>query len=193
MTALLAGIDWSSRALHAALIPIDPDHDDPTCPPVTFRVEDLPRPGGDPVHRIRAVQHHTRELLRSPSCGDNISWIASVWIEEAFGRYRNADRTLLPIYGAIIAGVAPHIAVSSLSAVQWRKELGLKLGATSTAEAKAEAQTLVLDWLSDHTPPRLVDGTPTKAFAMPDEHEVDALCIALAARRILHRSVPDAA
>lgn len=181
MTALLAGIDWSSKAIHAALIPIDPDHGDPTTAPVTFRHEPLPDLQGDPTIRIRAAARSTRELLRS-HWPDTL--IMSAWIEEAYGRFRNSDRALLPIYGAIVAGVPVGVPVAGIRSHDWRKELGLQIGATSSAEAKAEAQTLVLDWLSDNTP---ADSDGTKAFRVPDEHEVDALCVALAARQILNR------
>lgn len=182
VTALLAGVDWSSKALHAALIPLDPDHDDETCPPVTFRSVRLPPLLGDGIHRIRSVRQATRELLVH-----HPNEVHTVWIEEAYGQHRNTDRVLLPIYGAIVASVPLYMTVAGLRAYDWRQELGLRIGAATSAEAKAEAHTYALDWLSDNTPASLVDGVPTKAFRMPDEHEVDSLCIALAARQILHR------
>jgi hypothetical protein len=190
VTAQLAGVDFSTHAIHVAIIPLDPDHGDPETPAVIFRHEPLPSLAGNAVTRIREARRlMRRELLRPTRRYESadIDYIAHVTVEEAFGRFRNADRALLPLEGAIVGGVPDHMTADLLTPYAWRKELGLRIGAATSAEAKAEANTYVLDWLSDNTPASSVDGVPMKAFAMPDEHETDALCIALAARQILHR------
>jgi hypothetical protein len=175
VTALLAGLDWSSRAIHAALIPLDTDHGDPSCPPVAFHTITLPKPCGDDTIRIRAARYATRELL-TPD-------VHSVWVEEAYGTFRTSDRVLLPIQGAIVAGVPTGTTVALITADAWRRELGLKTGRTTSADAKAAAESYIMDWLSDHTPA----GGGIVGFRVPSEHEVDALCVALAARQILNR------
>lgn len=174
-TMLLAGIDWSSKAIHAALIPLDTDHGDPTQPPVVFRTMTLPKPTGDATLRIRAARYATRELL-TPD-------VATVWVEEAYGTFRTSDRVLLPIQGAIVAGVPTGMTVALITADAWRRELGLKTGRTTSVDAKAEAESYAMDWLSDNLP----RSGNTVGFRVPDEHEVDALCVALAARQILNR------
>lgn len=68
MGSVLAGIDFSSKAIHAALIPLDPD-DGSDAPPVTLRSFVMPswRGGTTPafrsVERCRVVRVAMRELL----------------------------------------------------------------------------------------------------------------------------------
>lgn len=174
MTALLAGIDWSTKALHAALIPLDEDHGDPSCPPVVFRYEELPKLGADPVARIREAQAAVQVVTRSylPTLDDRHD-VVSVWVEEAWGNHRNTDRALLPIYGAIVSGIRDRQTVAGISAREWRKELGLDLRLTKEGAVR-EAQ----DWLWQQGPRR--------SYRL-DEHQAEALLVALAGRQIMAR------
>lgn len=69
MSALIAGLDISSKAIHAALIPLDPD-DGSDAPPVTLRSFDLTvfkpastTPAYRRVERCRVIREGVRELL----------------------------------------------------------------------------------------------------------------------------------
>lgn len=182
MTALLAGIDFSTTQLDAALIPLDKDHGDPTCPPITFRRAQIPQsPDKSQRCRLRLV---VLKLLSGIPITDGTTThvpghdVCLTYVEEPYGRYRTSDRALLPIYGALIC--APQTHATGIHVQEWRRELGLP-GNLKKDHAVDAAWT----WLADHwhhiTPrDRLTAGKL-------DEHMAEALLIALAGRQINDR------
>lgn len=184
MTSLLAGIDLSTKRLDAALIPLDPDHGDPNCPPVVFRHVLLPNEkGATPlyrrVERARAMRRLVHELLKPvpytlPAPHQIATHdVASAWLENPRGRHRND--ALTGTFDAIAAAIPSHIIVAGLDPQEWRRELGLP-----ARMPKASAQIWTRDWLSDQ-------GVVHRGAHPPDEHLAEALLVALAGRQILQR------
>lgn len=98
-------------------------------------------------------------------------------IEQPMSRGMNALIPLMRTLGAIHACLPPHIDVWEITAVDWRRELGLKMTAKREV-SKAEALAFALDhW--DNPPLHL----------SVDDNVSDAFCIAWATRLILERGV----
>lgn len=188
MTLLLAGIDFSTTAIHAALIPYHPG-DETRCILRRARL-----PGWKPnttttqyrsAERCRAIAGAIRVLLGEPRTEGRV---ISVWIEEPFGRGGGlADNVLRELYGGILASVPFDTARASIAPSQWRKTItsrseGLGLcapppliGNTRRRDWKAWAIDTAGDWQQKR---ELVPTT--------NEHEADALLIALAGRHHEH-------
>ncbi len=178
MIALLAGIDFSSIAIDAALIPLDPA--DTSVPPVEFRRFELPafKPKTTTsqyrsVERCRAVRRATADFWAASLYGyDTFLSTTCVWIEEPFGHSQNVMREL---YGAILASIPPHIAVSTITPAQWRKHHGIDNEKhTSVAHAGAFVMTQALR------------GRMSGCIDI-DHHMAEALLIALAGRDLEHQ------
>lgn len=148
MSALIAGIDFSSKAIHAALISLDAD-DGSDAPPVTLRSFVMPtwRGGTTPafrsVERCRVVRDAMRELLADVytrnsrviapgeilvlAPGDQIPGffdeheVVHVCVEEPFGASRKADNVMRELYGAILASIPPHIERETITTQEWRR------------------------------------------------------------------------
>jgi hypothetical protein len=182
--SLLAGIDLSTKRLDAALIPADAE--DTTVPPVVFRRFDLPRmPTGctaqhRSVERLRDVHDGMRELLRdirdpSKSYFDQLWWVSSVWVEEPFGPRNKATNALREVYGGILASIPPHIERAAIAPREWRRTLGLD--PTKDASIRSARR-----WLDER-----------HVTSSCDEHQAEALLIALAGRELTWRAVEGAA
>lgn len=162
---LLAGVDISTVRIDVALIPLDPR----LAEPVLVRQFPL-RNAGDDISRLRILRGAMRELLRNPY-GDVIECA----VEQPFsGSSFKAAVPLNRVLGAITASIPVATNVVWLSAHDWRRELG----ATNL-----------------NSKPAGHDAVRPLAAAMPihhglDEHQLDALGLALAWRSLLDRHRP---
>lgn len=189
MTRLLAGIDFSTTAVHAALITWDQRAEQqhailrharlPTFKPNTTT------PQYRSVRRCEQLAGAVRTLLGEPS---EQGYVCSVWIEEPFGAQGTADNVLRELYGGILATIPYDTARAPIAPSQWRHTI------TSRREGLGLA-----------APPPLVNGSRRrdwKAWATKtadawlnaqgfietsSEHEADALLIALAGRYLEHQ------
>ena len=159
---LLLGVDFSTLAIHAAAIPLDPAAR--MRPELRLFEAAIPKVQ-DKSQRCRAIMALTR--------GFYLPEVTTVWIEEPWGPYRNADRALLPIYGALLATVPPNIPATGIHTQDWRRALGL-----SPNLAKADSIKAAQEWLVKHA--------PTFAGVL-NEHHAEALLIAAAGRVITWR------
>lgn len=190
---ILAGIDLSSKAIHAALIPSDPE--DTSVPRIVFRSVTLPSfdskrlyPGGTTAQfrstqRCRAVREAVQTLLRGPWRGpeslSRMDDVTSAWVEEpkAGGPNRSkSDNPLREIYGAILASIPPHIERAAIQPREWRAVLAAadpERISNPMRWQKQDSIALADSWLGAHNADRLVS-----------EHEAEALLIALAGREL---------
>jgi len=170
VTALVAGVDYSTQAIDVCLIPFDPDHGDPELADLTFRRAGIPQhtPHLRPVHAAYIMQR-----LLEPVAGAEVQW---VWIEEAWGAHRNTDRVLLPVYGAIMAASwlpQDRRDVFPITADEWRKVHQLKKQAGDAKKAQSMARAFEL---SSDLP---VNTT---------HHSAEAFLIAWAGRRLIWKA-----
>jgi len=160
---VIAGVDFSTRAIHAALIPLEHGNGEP---PIVLRHEPIPE-SPDPLRRYYEARMATRRI-----CADTDGHpVNLVIVEQPMGRF--AVRPLWAMFGAIVGSVPGVASVTALDAQAWRRELGLP--ARLTKQAAIEK---ALDWLY-----------ATRAFTAPranttlSEHHADAILIALAGRQ----------
>lgn len=153
---MIAGIDYSTRAVDVVLL--DEDTDAATWH--RFELE-----GQDAFDRARSV----REAMRVPYAGLTDKWdaIIAIGIEDPRGYNAGA---LYRIQGAILACLPTSVLVHPLIPSQWRKTVGLPGNAT-----KAAVQRYVIDYLPDMDAAR---------WDWPQD-ACDAYCIALATRTLL--------
>ncbi len=164
---MVCGVDLSTKALTAAIIPLN-RADTQTA---TFRTIKL-SPHADRSQLYRNVRQTVAQLLIDAE-GHHVSWVV---VEAPRGPY--AVRQLNGVYGAVCASIPAHIAYTSLEPQEWRVALSL-----STRITKAEAILEGYAWLANHT-----------GHAKPlTEHEADALHVARAGRRILENHYQEAA
>jgi hypothetical protein len=187
MSALIAGLDISSKALHAALIPCDPD-DGGDAPPVTLRSFDLPvfkpastTPAYRRVERCRVIRQAMRELLRDvyipgsaihsldryPQWENNV---AHVCIEEPFGSVSRST-VLWEILGAILASIPPHIERDTIQTHEWRRIVWPETGGSENWKYLARIAALQETGID------------------VNEHEAEAYLIARACRTRLEKAV----
>jgi hypothetical protein len=117
---IVAGIDWSSKAIDVALIPLEPDHGDPTLERVTLRREAIPQidPLERPYYAAQATAHMLQDVAGYP--------VVDVFVEEPWTRSWIAAAAMFPVYGAILASGRLHRRnVHALSSNQWRALLDL--------------------------------------------------------------------
>jgi hypothetical protein len=140
MSALIAGLDISSKALHAALIPCDPD-DGGDAPPVTLRSFDLPvfKPALDdtrvppsrtlPRHPRRDARTAARRGLQVPLAPPlqprGIRTCGGITLPTSASKSRSASvsrsTVLWEILGAILACIPPHIERDTIQTHEWRR------------------------------------------------------------------------
>lgn len=177
MTALIAGVDLSTHHIDVALIPIDPDHGDPTCPPVTWRRVAITADHRDTGHRCYQAAAAARTALTPIAVpGTPGHTVESAWVEEPWGPYRNIDRALLPIYGSVCVGAYRATkTVATIATIDWRPIVGLTRGAT-----KERCQAVAADWYRR---------TTGRVATIPatDHNAAEALLIALAGRTLTWR------
>lgn len=196
MTSLVAGIDFSTKRIDVALIPLEDDHGDRRVPPVRFTGHDFPdftlahwrRQGPSAQFRSQHRCHEVAEILPILlNIVDPIDDPPAVFVEEPFGGGRGghttADNPLREIYGAILA-----VALATpLSPNQWRRELGLPGPAKFT---KFDAIRHAADWISAQDWDPFWDQIHDPRPAYPDEHKAEALLVALAGRAQLWKHAP---
>jgi hypothetical protein len=90
--------------------------------------------------------------------------VTMVWVEEPWGFHRNADRALLPLFGAIMASVPTRASVAGIQPQEWRRTLGLSRRLSKQDAILNAAGRCDLRW--------------------PTEHQAEALLIAHAGRRL---------
>lgn len=159
----LVGIDFSTRSIHGAIIPLDPTSSDIQL--AMFRTADLPR-SSDVATRCRAVRLALRDWWRyaTPRLP---GWdVTSAWVEEPIGPHRGADRALLPLLGAILGAVPTGTTAATISTLEWRRTLGLPLRMT-----KQES----------------LDRADAYGATPPTHHHADALHIAHAGRTLCRK------
>lgn len=171
MTALIAGVDFSSEQIDVAIIPLDPDHGDPDLAAVTTRLEQIPASHGHtdlrPVHAAYLMQR-----LLMPVAGYDVT---QVWIEEPFTRSMTTAKVLGGIFGAIKAGSwlpRGRRHVESVPVTLWRSELGIKQRG-EPGEVKRASVTKVAELYR-----------PELALAL-SHHACEALLIAHVARELM--------
>lgn len=160
------GLDISSVRLDACLLV-------PGEPPV-LRHEILGKSSEPLIERIRRVPAAIAELcvVWHEHPNEDIGlWGYPDWlcIEDSYGAFRNAVRALDKITGAIIASCPSETQVALVSTGDWRKALG-------AGNTKAQGHEEVLYYLATKT---------DALIATFDEHELDALGIALGLSKIL--------
>jgi hypothetical protein len=100
-----------------------------------------------------------------------------VWVEEPFGPRNKATNALREVYGGILASIPPHIERAAIAPQEWRRTLGLDpTGRRTRASARPTSGS-----------------TTTTSRAACDEHQAEALLIALAGRELTWRAVEGAA
>jgi len=162
----LVGIDFSSHAIDAAIIPTDPDAG---LRPLTLRRFVFTK-HADQAGRIVQAAAGARQLIGDVD-GHPIS---STWVEEPYTHRWPAARALLPIYGAIIAATGfpqTRRSATGITAQDWRQTLHMPARAS-----KEEAIQRARDWILTFAQPEL-------AFNL-SEHAAEALLIALAGRHL---------
>jgi hypothetical protein len=164
LTSIL-GIDLSSTQLDGCLL-VDGQ------PPV-LRRETLGKATEPLIERIRRVQNAMDSLITDET---SVQWPLSIskkpvpdWIviEDAYGPSGKARKALDLVVGAIIASCPSESQVALVRCADWRRALGAK-------NTKAEGHVAVYQ--------ALLRNRDDREF---DEHELDAIGIALAWQRIL--------
>jgi hypothetical protein len=201
VSALIAGLDISSKRIDAALIPLDPD-DGSDAPAVTLRSYALPvfkagqtTPAYRSVERCRVIRGAIRDLLAprvtpNPATYDrHYGWryhrqteheVVHVCVEEPFGggkQHRPSDNVLREIYGAILASIPPHIERDTIRTQEWRSLMLLPY-----LEKTPNAPKHAAIWLAH-----------SLTGIEMDEHQAEAYLIARACRARLERDTKSAA
>lgn len=154
---LIAGVDLSTTRIDVAILPLDPES--PRVP--VWRSERLPS-SKDRHDRCRHVPQALHSLLV-----DAEQDVTMVWVEEPFGRFRSADRALLPIFGAVLASVPKWIEATGIGPLEWRRVLSLPAG-LKKGDAIQRVEELTRQQV--------------------DEHAAESYLIALAGRTLCERA-----
>jgi hypothetical protein len=188
VSALIAGIDLSSKRIDCALIPLDPD-DGSDAPAVTLRSFDLPvfRPASTTpayrrVERCRVIRDAMRQLLAPIEIAyghDEANYydVAHVCIEEPFGSVSRST-VLWEILGAILATIPSHIERDTIATHEWRRIIWSEhIDAGVWASCGATSKGLAVHTAYEET------------FVKMNEHEAEAYLIARACRTRLEKAV----
>jgi len=160
-TPTISGVDFSSKAIHIATIPLNPD-----AGTVWPRWDAYPLPGGGvPIEELcqtagTILIAHT--IAVQP---------AQLVVERPWTRQWNSANLLLPLFGALITAADTLAPTLSLTVAEWRKELGLPAN-TKKPHIIQYALTQLLD----------------EPITPLDDNAAEAFLIALAARSILTRA-----
>jgi hypothetical protein len=164
---IVAGIDWSSKAIDVALIPLDTNHGDAELENVTLRRDAIPQI--DPLERPWHAANITVQLLRDVA-GYTVS---DVFVEEPWTRSWTAAGAMFPVYGAILAGGRlGGRRIHALSSNQWRTLLNLP--------RRLEKASAVED---------AIRREPLLARSPITDHAAEAYLIALAGRKVVRREL----
>lgn len=109
--SLCCGIDFSTKAVHVAAIPLDPD------------IKGGPWKTAKRVGKDRhaSVHYLVREALRDLADQANMD-VATVCVEQPVGK---VHRSMHELHGVIRAATPPSIPSTSLSPSEWRKAIGV--------------------------------------------------------------------
>ena len=160
---MIAGIDFSTRAVDVVLLDEDTDA-------ASWHRFELS--GQDAFERARDVRRSFR-----PSSGILFEDCVAIGIEEPMmrGGGMSTAYSLYRVQGAVIACLPPRTLVHPIKPSQWRKTVGLPGNATK--------QT-VSDWTRGHL--YLTPGMGGFGYVDWPQDACDAYCIALATRTLLH-------
>lgn len=167
---LIAGVDISTRAIHAALIPLDPTigaFAELRCARVAVADK-----GPQRLRNVRKAMHH---VLADATDGE----IVAVFIEQPpfFGKLRGGTE-LIEVYGAACASTPLRIdVVGSMQPQTWRSKVGLAL------EPHEKNGRAALDGAWKRAAiRRVLDSCLVEADYPLNEHEADSVLVALAGR-----------
>ena len=161
MTPLIVGIDVSSRQLDFAFIPLDPTT--PGAP--FFHTETLGPKNADLLWRLRHVRLAlTNAYIAAEHGGGELM---AICIEDPYSMSMPSVRALNRTVGAIIASAHTGTNVAVLKANEWRRILG-----ATPVNNKAAGHDAIRRQGVSILLPRVLD----------DEHQLDALGVALAHR-----------
>lgn len=156
MSPRILGLDISSFAIHGAYLAPGEGH--------RTHCEILGKRSTKPVWRIRNVGEAFSRMLE---WAGPVDWVS---VEIPIGEYANVQDALNRVVGAITASTPEPCQVNWHRASEWRHILGVK-------NTKAAGHAAVFAWLYPGSP-LLADATGGEY----DEHELDALGVALALR-----------
>ena len=155
---MILGVDFSTKAIHGALIPLEQGNGEPA---LVFRTYPIP-PSLDPLKRY----FHARLAMRALSADTDGYPVHLAVVEQPAGRF--AARQMWGMFGAICSSLYGVSAVNALEPEEWRAELGLKTRHRTQGEAKRES---------------IAAAETYRGVAGLNEHEAEALLIALAGRQ----------
>jgi hypothetical protein len=145
------GIDYSS--LNIALAGVTPDGE--------WIVANVDVPKQPKGLAGRGVAKAMRKALGRCFWDD----VSCVWIERAYGPHHMVD-TLAAVRGAILDAIPSDVTVDTITAKQWRAELGW------AGMRKAEAKQAAREWCRQNLP------MSDKEFAQMSEDQMEAAAIA---------------
>lgn len=171
---LIAGIDLSTVAVHAALLPLDPTIH------AFAELASCRIPRDTHAERLRHVRRAVHQVLADRDDGE----IVSVWIERPpiyGGTFRPAFHDeLLEVFGAVGASIPLRITASaSLYPSEWRTEVMLT---RDEADRPASGRKWRDGAWKRAAITRVKDSCLVEADYPLNEHEADAVLLALAGR-----------
>jgi Holliday junction resolvasome RuvABC endonuclease subunit len=155
---VIAGIDFSTFAVDVVLL--DEDSDAATWHRAALDGQDAFDRARDVRRAMRDLSHIWDDVL---ACGIEQTQMRGSGMASAYSLYR--------VQGAVLACIPPMMLVQPLIPAAWRKTVGLKGNATKLD---------VAEWVIHNAPLEIADKWPQDAM--------DAYCIALATRTLLHTS-----
>lgn len=157
--SLVAGIDYSSNAIHVAMLDTDSDR-------AHWHVRRIDDATGDSFERARRV----RDVM--PARG---SWLDSgvvlVGIESTYSQSFKATAALARVQGAILACLPPGIPVLPVTAQEWKR---VTIGKSNASKEEVAA------WASERWGALAPVGVPQDVW--------DAYCIAYAVRDLCDKA-----
>ncbi len=131
--SLCVGVDFSTKAVHVAAIPLDPDV-----------------PGGPwKRHQVIGVDrysevHRLTRILISELGAWAMRDVATVCVEQPVGK---VHRSMHELHGVIRAAIPPGIPSTSLSPSEWRKAIGVTtIGKAAGLEQVRNLYPTTADW-----------------------------------------------
>lgn len=166
---IVAGIDWSSKAIDVALIPLDRGHGDAELENVALRRDAIPQI--DPVYRPFHAFQITVQLLRDVAGYP----IVDVFVEKPWTRSWTTAGANFPVYGAIQAAAAlNHRRLHLIDSNTWRTLLRLP---------RSLDKPIAVQEAINREPTLVRNGSPLT------DHAAEAYLIALAGRIVVHRQI----
>lgn len=169
--ALVAGVDISTHAVTAALLPLDPDQH----VAAEFRHVRV-RQSKNPCERLRSVRDATHHALRDPDDGE----VLEVYVERPPFFLAQKGRTeLVEVYGAVVASTPRRVQrVGGLEPQTWRSMVGLQL---HPADVLPRGKSRAGGWKRAAIR-RVLDQALVPADYPLSDHEAEAVLVAIAGR-----------